>query len=216
MKLTKDVFTDQGGYSPMSLSRFMGSIAGFVTWGLLMTFIMATNFAPPNPGLLFIIGVGLVIPIIGIFVSTNDNLFISFLGYNMITIPFGLCMGWINASVESTIVQDAVTITLLVSVIMGSLGIMFPRVFEKIGGFLFYALLGLIIVRILQIFIPALQHLTVIDYISAGIFSLYIGYDMHRATVVSRTIENALHVSISLYLDIINLFMSILGILDKD
>lgn len=216
MKLTKNVFTDQGGYSPMSLSGFMGSIAGFVTWGLLMTFIMATNFAPPNPGLGFLIGVGLIIPIIGIFISKNDNLIISFLGYNMITIPFGLCMGWINGSIESTVVQDAITITLLVSFMMGLFGVIFPRVFEKMGGFLFYSLIGLIIVRILQIFIPALQHLTAIDYISAGIFSLYIGYDMHRATIVSRTIENALQISISLYLDVVNLFMSILGILDKD
>jgi len=56
----------------------------------------------------------------------------------------------------------------------------------------------------------------IIDYISAGIFSLYIGYDMHRAHSIPKTLDNAIDVSLSLYLDIINLFLNLLSILQSD
>lgn len=213
-----DVFDRSQGYSSMSSRSFIATIAGFVGWGLLTTFIAATSFAPPNPGLGYLLGVGLVLPIIGILIaaSCQDKPILSFLGYNLITIPIGLCMGWISATMESQVVQNAVTITLLVTGIMGVLGILLPKFFESIGGFLFYSLLALIGVRILQIFIPALHGLSIIDYIAAGIFSLYIGYDIHRATLVNRNAANALQIAVSLFLDIVNLFMSILGILNDD
>lgn len=212
--LSTTVFNERGGYSSISERSFIASIAGFVLYGLFMTFLMATNFAPSEPGLGFILGVGLVIPIMGVFLSVNDNSFLAFLGYNMISIPLGLCMGWISTTIESSIVLDAITITLMVTGVMGVLGILLPKFFESIGGFLFYSLLALVVVRVLQIFIPALQHLTIIDYIAAGIFSLYIGYDIHRATLVDRNVNNALRIAVSLYLDITNLFLSILRIKD--
>jgi len=212
--LSTNVFNEKGGHSSISERSFIASITGFVLYGLLMTFLMATNFAPAVPGLGFILGVGLAIPIMGVFLSVNDNSFLSFLGYNMISIPLGLCMGWISTTIKSSIILDAITITLMVTGVMGVLGILLPKFFESIGGFLFYSLLSLIVVMVLQIFIPALQHLTIIDYIAAGIFSLYIGYDIHRATLVDRNINNALRIAISLYLDITNLFLSILRIKD--
>ena len=201
---------DRGGYSSMSDRAFMGLIACFVGWGLFMTHLMATYFAPSDPGLWFLLIVGIVIPICGVFISVSDNAFLSFLGYNMITIPLGLCMGWISRYADD-VVHNAVMMTLIITVIMGFAGVIFPNFFKSIGGFLFYSLLALVFVRILQIFIPSLQHLSIIDYIAAGIFSLYIGYDMYRASTIGRTLLNALHVSVSLYLDIINLFTSLLS-----
>jgi len=65
-----------------------------------------------------------------------------------------------------------------------------------------------------QMFIPALR-LGIIDYIGAGLFSLYIGYDMYRANHVAKTLDNAIDISIDLYLDIVNLFLFVLRILGK-
>jgi len=98
---------------------------------------------------------------------------------------------------------------------MGFAGITYPNLFRSMGGTLFYCLLGLVLVRILAIFIPGL-NLTIIDYFSAGLFSLYIGYDMFRASEASRTFGSSLKIAVSLYLDILNLFMSILSILGND
>jgi FtsH-binding integral membrane protein len=71
-------------------------------------------------------------------------------------------------------------------------------------------------VRIGGLFVPELNNIGIIDYIAAGIFSLYIGYDMYRASVIERNIDNAVDVALSLYLDIINLFLEILKILGKN
>jgi len=110
------------------------------------------------------------------------------------------------------LIAKAFGMTALITFLMGFLGIAYPDAFKNMGGLLFFALGGLIIVRIMQIFIPALAALTIVDYIGAGIFSLYIAYDMYRASKVPRTLDNAVDISVSLYLDIINLFVTLLQI----
>ena len=210
-----DVFSRYGG-STISEGTFMGSIAGFISYGLVLTYIMASYFAPPMPSMWYLIGVGLIIPLLGCFISSSDNLPLSFLGYNMIVLPIGLCLGPVANFVDPQIIQDAALLTAVITGIMGFAGITYPNIFKNLGGALFYSIIALVVVRVLQMFIPALAHLTIIDYIAAGIFSLYIGYDMYRSTLVGRTVGNALHIAVSLYLDIINLFLNILSILNSD
>ena len=61
-----DVFSRYGG-STISERTFMGSIAGFISYGLVLTYIMASFFAPAMPSMWFLIGVGLVIILAGPF-----------------------------------------------------------------------------------------------------------------------------------------------------
>lgn len=206
----------RNNFSTISDRTFMGSIAGFIGYGLVLTYIMASFFAPVVPSMGFLIGVGLVLPIIGCFIAMSDNLPLSFIGYNMIVIPIGLCLGPIANLVSPTIVQDAALITAIITGLMMFAGYTYPNLFKNLGGVLFYSLLGLVVVRILQMFIPALAGLTIIDYLAAGIFSLYIGYDMYRASTVGRTYTNALHIAVSLYLDIINLFLTLVSIFSNN
>ncbi len=208
-----DAFS-RNGFNSISEKTFFGSIAAFVIYGLLSTYF-ATFFAPAHLTTAMLIGVGLVIPIIGCFVAMNDNLPISFLGYNMITIPFGIVLGPVLNAYAPGVVANATLLTAGITVLMGFAGITYPSLFKSLGGVLFYSLLSLVIVRILGLFIPAL-NCGLIDYIAAGIFSLYIGYDMYRASVASRSVQSALHISVSLYLDIINLFTTLLSILGND
>lgn len=212
MKKFKTGVFGRNSLSIISERSFMGSIGAFIGYGLIVTYIMAAFFAPAIPSLGFLIGVGLVIPLIGCFIAMNDNLPISFIGYNMIVLPIGLCLGPIANGIDPTIVQDAALITSIITGLMMFAGYTYPNLFKNLGGVLFYSLLGLVIVRVLQMFIPALAGLTIIDYIAAGIFSVYIGYDMYRASTVGRTYTNALHIAVSLYLDIINLFLTLVSI----
>ena len=64
--------------------------------------------------------------------------------------------------------------------------------------------------RILQVFVPNLQNVGFVDWLAAGLFALYIGYDMWRASEIPANLDNAVDVAASLYLDIINLFLSLL------
>lgn len=54
-----------------------------------------------------------------------------------------------------------------------------------------------------------------VDWLAAGIFTLYIGYDCHRAMAIPATGRNSVDVAISLYLDIYNLFLTILRLLSR-
>jgi uncharacterized protein len=206
----------RNNFSTISDRTFMGSVAGFIGYGLVLTYIMASFFAPVVPSMGFLIGVGLILPIIGCFIAMSDNLPLSFIGYNMIVVPIGLCLGPIANLASPTIVQDAALITAIITGLMMFAGYTYPNLFKNLGGVLFYSLLGLVVVRILQMFIPALAGLTIVDYIAAGIFSLYIGYDMYRASTVGRTYTNALHIAVSLYLDIINLFLTLVSIFSNN
>jgi len=212
-KLFKTDAFSRSGFSTISERTFFTSLAVFVIYGLLSTFV-ATFFAPLSLSTVATV-VLCIIPFIGCFVSMSDNIGVSFLGYNLITIPFGLLLGPVLNHYSPDVVAHSTLITAFITGLMGFAGITYPNLFRSMGGTLFYCLLGLVLVRILAIFIPGL-NLTIIDYFSAGLFSLYIGYDMFRASEASRTFGSSLKIAVSLYLDILNLFMSILSILGND
>jgi len=49
------------------------------------------------------------------------------------------------------------------------------------------------------------MQFSIIHYLAAGLFALYIGYDMWRASEIPATLDNAVGVSISTYFDPRNL-----------
>lgn len=203
------------GFNQISERTFFGTLATFVLYGLFVTYF-ATFFAPASLSLGGLILLGLVLPLVGCFMAQSDNFGISFIGYNMITLPFGLVLGPVLNQYAPGVVQNAALLTAMITGFMGFAGITYPNFFRSIGSALFVALLGLLIVRVIALFVPALNAFGIIDYIAAGIFSLYIGYDMFRATEATRSVGSALKIAVSLYLDIVNLFLSILSILGND
>jgi hypothetical protein len=203
------------GFNQISERTFFGTLAGFVLYGLMATYF-ATFFAPASLSLVGLILIGLVLPIAGCFMAMSDNFGISFVGYNMITLPFGLVLGPVLNQYAPDVVQNAALLTAMITAVMGLAGVTFPNFFRSIGSALFVALIGLVVVRLIAIFVPTLNSFGIIDYIAAGIFSLYIGYDMFRATEATRSVGSALKIAVSLYLDIINLFTSLLSILEND
>jgi FtsH-binding integral membrane protein len=210
---------DRNGSDKISAQTFYGALTLSLLWGLVLTSVVAfkaiqMGYQPTWAGVLVL---GLAVPIIGIVISVkSDNAFVSFIGYNMIVIPFGIIIGPAVNHYSPDVIRNAFAITAAITFFMGFMGTCFPSIFKDMGTPLFLALGGLVIVRIAQIFIPELQSLGFIDYISAGIFTLYIGYDMYRANSVAKTLDNAVDISIELYLDIINLFISILQIFGKN
>lgn len=92
--------------------------------------------------------------------------------------------------------------------------------FSFLGFGLFVALAGLIVMGLLNMFFfksPLMRLFG--SYIGAVVFSLYLLYDFNRleAAVASgdTSWETAINLGISIYLDIINLFMDLLDILSS-
>ena len=56
----------------------------------------------------------------------------------------------------------------------------------------------------------------VYEWIGTAIFSLFIGYDWARANTCAKTVKNAIDLSASLYLDIVNLFLRLLRMMSRN
>jgi FtsH-binding integral membrane protein len=164
---------------------------------------------------LFFFGGYFLLCIGGIFLfQKSTSPFLSFIGYNMVAVPFGAVINIVVARYDSQVVLEALQLTGGVTLLMMFLGTLFPVFFSRIAGALTIALLAVILVELANMLffkkdIPAL------DWIVAVIFCGYIGYDWGRANQIPKTLDNAVDSAASLYMDIINLFLRILRILGR-
>jgi len=185
-------------------------------WGFTINWLMVLNIsvdsiANINPLIFFI--AYFITCFTGIYLFKKSNTpAISFLGYNLVVVPFGLIINLVVSQYDQNIVLEAIRVTASVTVIMMILGSLYPAFFNKIIGGLSIALICVIVVELVEIFIFKTHH-DIIDWIVVLIFCGYIGYDWARANAIPKTYDNAIDSAASLYMDIINLFLRILRIL---
>jgi FtsH-binding integral membrane protein len=185
-------------------------------WGFGINYLMV-KYVPVSYALQFgyipFIIAYFVLCFLGIFIFTKrDNPTVSFIGYNLVVIPFGFIINMVVTQYDPNIVLQAIQLTGIVTGIMMVLGSLYPAFFRKIAGALTIALISMIVVELVMIFIFKTHH-TIIDWIVAAIFCGYIGYDWGRAQRIPKTVDNAIDSAAALYMDIINLFLRLLRIL---
>ena len=206
----ENIYLNEGTYNLL--------IGAIVLYGLLINLITCAffgDYVAKTPVKVLLIGY-LIIAIIGIAVLTFcKSIILKFIGYNMLIIPCGATLSTtLNDYVgKSDIVLETLIITTIITVCMVVLSSIFPKFFLGIGRMLFVALLGIIIAYIVCFF----ADLNSGTWISAIVFSLYIGHDFVAAQRVSHTVANAIIFGADIYLDLINLFVDLLAILkDND
>lgn len=186
---------------------------GFFVNYLMVKFIPTESIAAVNPLIFFIGYFALCFAGIMIFTRSADPI-ISFLGYNLVVIPFGFIINIVVSRYDPAIVVNAMQVTAWVTLGMMILGSIFPNFFKKIHGALTIALIVVIIVELVEVFIFHMHH-GIIDWIVVFIFCGYIGYDWGRANSIPKTVDNAVDSAAALYMDIINLFIRILRIMGR-
>ena len=115
------------------------------------------------------------------------------------------------AEIDPLIVRDAFLYTLLISVGMMALVMIRPQFFERIGGILMGALIGLVLCEGVLLILHIQQN--IMNWLLAAVFSLYIGYDIYRSQNYPKTLDNAVDSALDIYMDIANLFVRVLQIL---
>lgn len=195
-------------------------IGAVLLYGFIINMIMVACcyelVASMNPIVFFI--VYFVMALAGGFmVHHSSSPVVSFIGYNFIVIPMGLCLTLlINlysfAGYQSTIIT-AFLITTIVTLAMMGLSAAFPDFFLSIGKTLFVSLLITVIAELILFFVGI--QLGIIDYVVVVIFCGYIGYDWAKANAQVKTVDNAIDSASELYVDIVNLFIRILRILAR-
>lgn len=198
----------------MSRSSYNLLIGGILLWGFIINALMV-KYATPyilsiNP-IALIIGY-FIIAFLGIFISARStSAIVSFIGYNMVVVPVGAILSVTLAGVSSVSIMNAVLVTGGVVFIMTLLGSIFPNFFLSMGRALFVALTAVIIIELLTMLFG--WHLPSFwDWLIAILFSGYIAYDWADAQYSTCTADDAVDACVRLYLDIVNLFLSILDI----
>jgi FtsH-binding integral membrane protein len=111
----------------------------------------------------------------------------------------------------TVIIIKALVVTACLSLAAGIYALTTSRDLSGMGGFLVMALIGLILVGILNIFFPS----TAVEFYSAlagvGLFSAFIAYDIQMIQKYPK--HMAIEASIGLYLSIVNLFIDVLRVL---
>lgn len=211
---TEDTTTDER----ISLGVYNLIIGAALCWGFLLNWMIVTSIpyesvASIHP-LVFFLGY-FVLALSGVAMfNRSTNPLISFVGYNLVIIPFGFVLNMIIHQYDPSVVRDAIRVTGLVTFVMMVSGSLFPAFFQRIHRALGLALLVVIVVELIEIFIFRIHH-GMIDWIVAVIFCGYIGYDWSRANRIPKTVDNAIDSAAALYIDIINLFVRILRILGR-
>ena len=203
----------------LSDTRYNGVIGGVLVWGLLINYLLCEYAAD------FVRGLNPVVLIIGyvvlalsgtIIAAKSQKPLISFLGYNMVVVPFGLVISLLvseYAKIDPQIVTYAFLYTLLIAVAMMALVMIRPQFFAKLGGMLLAVLIGLVVCEAVLAILGVQQQVT--DWLVAGLFSLYIGYDIYRSQQFPKTLDNAVDSALDIYMDLANLFIRILSILAR-
>ncbi|MBR4732450.1 MAG: US12 family protein [Lachnospiraceae bacterium] len=212
-RMYKEVYVDE----EISDRAYNGVIGAVLVYGLLVNvaicYIFQDRMLYVNPAVL-IVGYFICCFIGMLMSSKSDNAIISFIGYNLVVVPVGLVVSVsvaVYGGLGSEMVGQAFIITMLTTATMAAVSFAKPEWFEKLGGVLLASLSGLVISEIVLLIMGSDQVITA--WIGAVLFSLYIGYDFHRAQAFPKTLDNAVDSALDIYLDVINLFLKILRIL---
>jgi FtsH-binding integral membrane protein len=97
----------------------------------------------------------------------------------------------------------------------GAVGMLSGIDFSGLGTFLFFGLLGLIVVGVIGIFVAMSRTVNIIwGFMGMVIFAGYFLFDFFRITRAENTMENAILISMNIYLDFINFFLYALQFID--
>ncbi len=112
-----------------------------------------------------------------------------------------------------SVVGQAVAMTAVMTVCLAVYAATTKRDFTNMGGVLLIATLGLVIGGIALIFFRSPLGSAVLSTIGVIVFSLWMIYDVQRAKSMEDTVGNAIMITVSIYLDILNLFLFLLQLL---
>jgi len=205
-------------YRELNNKQYNIVIGLILLWGFAINASMCTFFQNVfvtwNPTAV-LIGY-FIAAIIGICMSAfSDNPIVSFLGYNLVVLPVGVVLSISLKEYYLTSVVQAFILTTLITVLMLIISTIKPEVFESMGTTLFICLSGVIVIEFIMMFI-GVSTPRWWDWIVALLFCGYIGYDWSKAQNKHKTLDNAVDSAVDLYLDIINLFVRLLGSEDDD
>ena len=210
------------GYEGTQISGLMSRVMGLLAFSFLFAAVgtfVGFVFPIVNPGTYWIIAIaGLVVLIILQFVIQRPglNLFLLYL----FTFLEGLSLSPLIAyylTNQSNILGQAFLITAVSSFGLAAYAWFTKRDFSRLGDYLFFGLILLLVTSLISLFFGGIFHTTlfqlIISFFGVALFSGYVIYYVQRGKNMADTMPNAIGLTISLFLAVLNLFLFILRIL---
>ena len=184
------VFAFVGALAGMAIGLSYGTYWIVAIGGLVVLFIL--NFAINTPGL---------------------NLFLLYLFTFLEGLSLAPLISLYLGAGAGYILGEAFLITAITSLGLAVYSWTTKRDFSGLGGKLFVGLLLLLVASIISIFFRSTFFIFLISLAGVGIFSAYILYYVQRAKYMADTMPNAIGLTVSLFIAVLNLFIFILEIL---
>ena len=183
------LFACIGTFVGFSVIHTLGAYWIVAIGGLVVLLIL--NFAIQTPGLnlfllyLFTFLEGMAIsPIISYYLTTNSN-----------------------------ILGEAFLITAITSFALAAYAWTTKRDFSRLADYLFFGVILLLVAGLIGIFFHTTLFALVISIFGIAIFSGYVLYYVQRAKYMADTMPNAIGLTVSIFITVLNLFLYILQLL---
>jgi FtsH-binding integral membrane protein len=120
---------------------------------------------------------------------------------------------YMDSPADKFILAEAFLITAITSFALALYARTTKRNFSNIGGYLFFGVILLLVAGIMEIFFHSTLFALIISVAGIAIFSGYILFYIQRAKYMADTLPNAIGLTVSLFITLLNLFLYILEFL---
>ncbi len=142
------------------------------------------------------------------------NLFLLYLFTFLEGMGLGPLVGvYLNNPYLTPILAQAFLITAVTSLALGLYAWTTKRDFTHLGDYLFFGVILLIVASLINIFFHSTLFVLIICIAGIAIFSGYVLFYIQRAKYMADTMPNAIGLTVSLFLTVLNLFLYILQLL---
>jgi len=164
--------------------------------------------------ILFIAGIIVLLALQALIQKPGINLFLLYLFTFIEGMAIGpLLLFYFRDPVLANIVIEAFLITAVTSITLGLYAWVAKTDFSRMRDYLFVGLILIIVASLISIFFQSGILTLVICVAGIGIFCGFILYDVQKAKYLANTLPNAIGITVSLFLDVLNLFIFILDLL---
>jgi FtsH-binding integral membrane protein len=164
----------------------------------------------------WIVAIGGFIVLFALMFAINTpglNLFLLYLFTFLEGLSLSPLIGLYLAAGYTYILAEAFLITAVTSLGLAAYAWTTKRDFSGLGGKLFFGVILLLVASLVSIFFHSTFFIFLICVAGVGIFSAYILYYVQRAKYMADTLPNAIGLTVSLFITVLNLFIYILEIL---
>ena len=208
----------QGYTNAETASSLISKVMGLLSFSFLFAFIGAiTGVAIHLPyTATFIVFIGGFIVLIALNFAINKpgiNIFLLYLFTFLEGLGLAPLISLYLAANLGNILGEAFLITSVTSFGLAAYAWTTKRDFSGLGSKLFLGLILLLVASLVSIFFHSTFFVLLICVAGVGLFSAYLLYYVQRAKYMADTLPNAIGLTVSIFITVLNLFLYILEIL---